>query len=99
MKKIYALLVGLNKYQSINGLGGCVNDINRFEQYLLSSLKVPQSQILKLLDSQAPKAKIVDAFQTHFAKATKEDVCIFYFAGHKSSDSSTRRLSKSTPVL
>jgi Caspase domain len=82
MKKIYALLIGINKYQSINGLGGCVNDINRFEQYLLSSLNVPQTQILKLLDKQAPKAKIVAAFQTHFANATKNDVCIFYFAGH-----------------
>ena len=34
--KTYALLVGLNKYQDkgILTLGGCVNDINRFEQYL-----------------------------------------------------------------
>ncbi len=60
--KTYALLVGLNKYQDkgILTLGGCVNDINRFEQYLLSNLKVPQAQILKLLDDQAPKAKIIE---------------------------------------
>ena len=75
-------MVGLNKYQSINGLSGCVNDINRFEQYLLSKCDVPQANILKLLDSQAPKDKIIAAFQTHFARATKDDVCIFYFAGH-----------------
>jgi Caspase domain len=82
--KTYALLVGLNQYQDkgILTLGGCVNDINRFEQYLLSNLKVPQAQILKLLDDQAPKAKIIEGFQTHFANAKSDDVCIFYFAGH-----------------
>ncbi len=82
--KTFALLVGLNRYEDagITTLSGCVNDINRFEQYLLSKLKVPATQIVKLLDSQATKAEIVANFQKHFAKATADDVCIFYFAGH-----------------
>jgi hypothetical protein len=82
--KTYALLIGLNEYlnKGIKPLNGCVNDINRFEEYLLSSLYVPQSQILKLLDRQATKTAIVAAFQSHFANAKKEDVCIVYFAGH-----------------
>jgi hypothetical protein len=82
--KTFALLVGLNNYKDtgISTLGGCVNDINRFEQYLLSTLKVPPTQIVKLLDNQATKAAIVTNFQTHFATATADDVCIFYFAGH-----------------
>jgi Caspase domain len=81
---IYALLIGINEYkdQDIGPLDGCVNDINRFEQYLLSALKVPPTQISKLLNKQATKKGIVAAFETRFAQATKNDVCIFYFAGH-----------------
>jgi hypothetical protein len=82
--KTLALLVAVNRYQDtgISTLGGCVNDVNRFEQYLLTALNVPQINILKLFDKQATKANIVAAFQQHFALAQSDDVCIFYFAGH-----------------
>jgi hypothetical protein len=82
--KIYAFLIGLNEYQDtrIPFLGGCVNDINQFENYLLKGLNVPQKQIVKLLDKQATKANVVSNFQKHLGQATKNDTCIFYFAGH-----------------
>ena len=82
--KTYALLVGLDQYQDrrIPQLAGCVNDVTRFETYLKTSLFVPEKQILKLTNAQATKATIVAGFQSHLAQATRDDVVIFYFAGH-----------------
>lgn len=82
--KTYALLIGLDQYQDkrIPTLHGCVNDVSRFETYLKTTLNVPNNQVLKLTDRQATKTVVVAAFEKHLAQATKDDVVIFYFAGH-----------------
>ena len=53
--KFYALLIGINYYESIEtypqlykNLGGCVRDIDLVNSYLKETLKVPQKQIWKL---------------------------------------------------
>ena len=53
--KFYALLIGINYYESIQtypqlykNLGGCVRDIDLVDSYLKESLKIPQEQIWKL---------------------------------------------------
>ncbi len=82
--KTYVLLVGLNEYQEkkINKLEGCINDITRFEEYLLVAPAAKNVDILKLQNEEATKSGIVTAFKTHFANAQKGDICLFYFSGH-----------------
>lgn len=53
--KFYALLIGINYYESIQtypqlykNLGGCVGDIDLVDSYLKETLKIPQNQIWKL---------------------------------------------------
>ena len=85
--KIYALLIGINEYRNeadgIGRLSGCLNDMMNFQSYLMGKpFKVPEAQILTIFNEKATKAAIVAAFKAHFANATKDDVCIFYFSGH-----------------
>ena len=53
--KFYALLIGINYYESIEtypqlykNLGGCVGDIDLVESYLQETLKIPSEHIWKL---------------------------------------------------
>ena len=81
--KTYALLVGLEKYQNrIKPLTGCINDVTLFGNYLKNKLNVPENHVKTLKNNEATKVNIVTTFQNHFAQATKDDVVIFYFAGH-----------------
>ena len=85
--KIYALLIGINEYlneaDGMRRLSGCLNDMMNFQSYLIGGpFKVPEAQILTIFNEKATKAAIVKAFKSHFANATKDDVCIFYFSGH-----------------
>lgn len=80
---LYALLVGINNYQPpIPTLRGCVNDLQKFVQYLEKESSDFEVHIHKLIDSQATKDNIVNAFTTHFEPAGENDVVLFYFSGH-----------------
>ena len=55
MSKFYALLIGINYYESVatypkiyKNLGGCVRDIDLVDSYLRENLEIPQDQIWKL---------------------------------------------------
>ena len=67
--KFYALLIGINYYESIRtysqlykNLGGCVQDIDLVDSYLQKSLKVPLEQIWKLT-APVPKTNEIEAFR------------------------------------
>lgn len=56
--KFYALLIGIDNYESIPtypriypNLGGCVRDIDKVADYLKKTLQIPQGQIWKLTAS------------------------------------------------
>jgi hypothetical protein len=81
--RLYALLVGINSYQPpVPPLRGCVNDLQKFVQYLEKESSDFEVHIHKLIDSQATKDNIVNAFTTHFEPASENDVVLFYFSGH-----------------
>jgi pimeloyl-ACP methyl ester carboxylesterase len=95
IQKIYALLVGIDKYHSESGvpnLSGCVNDIEAIEEYLRKRITtggewelVENSDIpWKLTNELATRQAIIDGFQKHLCRATSEDVVLFYYAGHGS---------------
>ncbi len=83
-KKLYALIVGINDYQYVGKLGGCVNDANRINAYLEKTTQNSEFEYLpkKLLNADATKQNITDAFETHLRQAGADDVAVFYFSGH-----------------
>ena len=85
----YALLVGINRYQSskIGKLRGCKNDITFFKKYLENRFQ-DQIAIETLMDNEARRMTIIDTFRSHLGKAQKGDLAIFYFSGHGSREKS-----------
>lgn len=84
IKKLYALIVGINDYQHVTKLGGCVNDANRMNDYFKKVTADNEFEYspLVLTDHKAKKENIEKAFMNHLAKAGKDDIAVFYFSGH-----------------
>ena len=94
--KIYALLVGIDKYASqsrVSSLQGCVNDIEAIEKYLEIATKNKVStenenkwelDPLKLINESATRQAVINGFEQHLTQADSEDVVLFYYAGHGS---------------
>ncbi len=89
MLNIYAFIVGIDGYPGRNRLNGCVRDAMSFKKYLddsyLKNKKFNlQVKILCAEDDEKNKPTrdhIIQGFD-FFDKATGNDVCLFYFAGH-----------------
>lgn len=79
--KIYALLVGIDNYAK-SPLSGCTNDIAAVESYLRDRIPETRLQLVKLIDRDATRQNIIDGFTTHLCQAGREDVALFYYAGH-----------------
>ncbi|KAJ7486657.1 hypothetical protein FB451DRAFT_1553916 [Mycena latifolia] len=84
MGRIFALLIGINQYQSeeIGNLQGCVRDAESMRDILLQYSE--DAQICLLTDSSATKAGIFRAFKEHLLDnplITKNDSIVMYFAG------------------
>ena len=85
-KKLYALLVGIDKYPpGVRSLKGCVNDMNAFKDYLLRQCSTAEydPKISILSNEKAKRQDLIAAFD-HFSKAKNGDICVFYFIGHGS---------------
>ncbi len=94
--KIYALLVGINKYHpqsiGVGSLQGCVNDIEAIETYLRKRIdtdnqwKLVESSDIdwKLTNEKATRQAVIDGFEQHLTQADRDDVVFFYYAGHGS---------------
>ena len=85
--KLYALFVGINAYAVPRlNLNGCVADLNDFRGYLAElakSSKAFELDDLVLTNEKATRANVIAGF-SHFAKAQKGDICLFYYSGHGS---------------
>lgn len=83
-KKLYSLIVGINDYYFVTKLGGCVNDANRVHEYLEKTTKNSAFEYVPklLLDKDATKKNIEDAFLNHLTQAEEGDVVVYYFSGH-----------------
>jgi pimeloyl-ACP methyl ester carboxylesterase len=88
-RKVYALFVGIDEYASpVRPLHGCVNDIQRMKTLLEKRIRSEQDEFIPrtLTNSQATRANIIAAFETHLAQAGSEDVVLFYYSGHGSQE-------------
>ena len=80
---MYALLIGINSYKD-RPLRGSVNDVKAVEEYLVKDLGVPGEQIRILLDEQASRSGILQAFADlrMDARIKEGDPILIFYAGH-----------------
>ena len=86
---LYALLVGINKYDSqspVPPLQGCTNDAKAMQAYLEARVASRKTQLHTeiLLDEQATRQAVIDGFREHLQQANEGDTVLFYYAGHGS---------------
>lgn len=80
---MYALIIGVNKYQH-HPLSGAVADAKSVEKFLYSKLHVPPSHIRTRINEEANCKGILGAFlELHRDTRIKRgDPILIYFAGH-----------------
>ncbi|HKA17274.1 MAG TPA: polysaccharide deacetylase family protein [Blastocatellia bacterium] len=81
----WAVIVGINDYQNWPKLRYCVNDANAVEQMLINQYGFKKSNIIKLLDKEATRERIVWALGDQLSdpnKVRREDRVFVFFAGH-----------------
>ncbi len=78
-----ALLVGINDYKYIRDLEGTGNDVELVKTTLINKYGFSNEDITVLLDSQATKKNIINAFRENLILETQPgDIAVFYFSGH-----------------
>jgi hypothetical protein len=82
---VYAVLVGIDAYPpAVAPLQGCRNDAEAVEAFLRGRVPPEALHIETLLDADATRQRIIEAFSGHLAQAGPGDVALFFFAGHGS---------------
>jgi hypothetical protein len=82
-----ALLIGISEYQSqsVTPLRGPRNDVEAMREVLTKRFQFPAENIVVLLDRDATRAAVLDAFCRHLVgRARHGDAVVFYFSGHGS---------------
>lgn len=79
-----ALLVGINDYQGISDLRGCINDVTNIRDILKTYLGFTNKEIRILVDNRATKENIIYRLEKMVAKAKTRDFLVFHFSGHGS---------------
>jgi uncharacterized caspase-like protein len=82
-KRIWAVVVGINKYAHIRPLRFAVNDARAFHRHLREHLGVPEENITLLLDEEADLTRLRSVLGTQIKnRAGEQDMVLIYFAGH-----------------
>ncbi len=82
MRRVFALLVGIDTYQApVPRLFACKNDISLVMGYLEEMPGIDLHPMV-LLDAAATKQQIVHGFTNHLSQAKEGDVALFYYSGH-----------------
>lgn len=79
-----AILCGINTYRSINGLQGCLPDVEDIQRLLIDNYNFKESNIRVYRDAQVVKSVIVDGFAWLNADTGPGDRVVFHFSGHGS---------------
>lgn len=99
-RNLYALIVGIDNYPApVPRLQGCVNDAESVKSYLQARApKDGNTLILKTLyNENATRTNIVKMFESHLAKATANDIALFYYCGHGSQEPANEAFWESEP--
>jgi len=83
-RPLFALLIGIDKYEHYPPLFGAVKDMECISDFLTNSLAVPNNRITKLLDNEATKDAIVKMIRSlaNSSDIIRNDAILIYFAGH-----------------
>lgn len=79
-----ALLVGINNYQSIGDLRGCINDTHSIQSLLINEYGFNESDIHLLSDSEVTKAALTKQWKWLIGDTKAGDRIVFHFSGHGS---------------
>jgi hypothetical protein len=79
-----ALLVGINDYQSISDLNGCLNDVSNVRDILKTYLGFTNNDIRVVQDSRATREGILYRLEYMVKVAQPGDFMVFHFSGHGS---------------
>ncbi|HEV2446944.1 MAG TPA: polysaccharide deacetylase family protein, partial [Candidatus Sulfopaludibacter sp.] len=84
-RESWAVIVGINDYQSWPKLRYAVNDANGVEDILIKKYGFKPQNIRKMLDRDATRQRILEVLGDEFTdgkKVQREDRVFFFFAGH-----------------
>ncbi|HLK91427.1 MAG TPA: polysaccharide deacetylase family protein [Polyangia bacterium] len=84
-RESWAVVVGINAYQSWPRLAYAVNDAQAVREILVRKYGFPADHVTTLLDGEATREKILAALGDNLAdgrKVTKDDRVFVFFAGH-----------------
>ncbi len=85
MPDLYAVLVAIDTYpEGIPSLNGCIHDADSMEAMLRSRFVDRPIHLVRLNNADAKRQNIIDTFQNHLGQATKDDIAVFFYAGHGS---------------
>jgi hypothetical protein len=82
-KNVWAVVIGINKYQKNRHLKYAVNDARAFYDHLIRNNRIPKENVTLLINQEARLTRLRSILGTHLKnKAGREDMVIIYFAGH-----------------
>jgi hypothetical protein len=82
-EKVYAVVIGIDKYKNLPPLKYAANDAREFYRYLTEVNQVPKDRVWLLLDDEATLEKLRRTLGTLLRRsAGKEDTVIIFLAGH-----------------
>ncbi|MBO3460647.1 caspase family protein [Aetokthonos hydrillicola Thurmond2011] len=83
----WALLIGIDIYQTEKNLRGCVNDVTAMRVFLINQLGVPEDHIRTLTNQEATRANILQTFQEFLINNLAiqvNDQILLHYSGHGS---------------
>jgi peptidoglycan/xylan/chitin deacetylase (PgdA/CDA1 family)/uncharacterized caspase-like protein len=84
-RESWAVVIGINDYQNWPKLRYCVNDADAVEQMLITQYGFKKSNIIKLLNKEATRERIVWALGDQLSdpnRVRRDDRVFVFFAGH-----------------
>ncbi|WP_197283479.1 caspase family protein [Mycobacterium sp. Marseille-P9652] len=79
--------MGIDTYEAVNGLQGCVNDVEAMQILLMNRYAVPDKRIRLLVNAQATRRGMLEAFADHLINnpdIRRGDQILFHYSGHGS---------------
>lgn len=77
-----ALMVGINAYQYVSPLSGCVNDLIDTKDQVLDKYGFAEANTTTLKDAQATRVNILAALEKLVAQSQPGDFLYFHYSGH-----------------
>ena len=78
----WALLIGIDEYENMQGLDYAVKDIDSIHGLIMDQFKFPKENITILKNDKATKSNILKEFSNIAKNANSNDRIFIFFAGH-----------------